>query len=144
VKNRKFLIVEDDRKNLELMTDLIEAAGGMVIQARSAADGIHLARTGRPDLVLMDVGLPGLDGLTATRVLRNDPATRDIPVVAVTAHVMRGDEEKILASGCQGLIPKPIDTRSFVGLCLKSIESWDGVQNQPPPFDGPGMGGVPR
>ena len=109
----KILIVEDNSMNLELATDLLEAAGYFVIQAGSAEEGIKLARADSPDVILMDIGLPGMDGLEATRVLKQDLATKDIPVIALTAHAMQGDEEKAFASGCAGYIAKPINTRAF-------------------------------
>ena len=119
----KILIVEDNPMNLELATDLLEAAGYVVIQAGTAEKGIKLARDESPDLILMDVGLPGMDGLEATGVLKQDPATKDIPVIAITAHAMKGDEEKALAAGCAGYITKPIDTRAFPKAVTRFIES---------------------
>lgn len=119
----KILLVEDNPMNLELATDLLEAAGYVVIQAGTAEEGIKLARDESPDLILMDVGLPGMDGLEATGVLKQDPATKDIPVIAITAHAMKGDEEKALAVGCAGYITKPIDTREFSKMVTRFIES---------------------
>ena len=109
----KILIVEDNPMNLELATDLLETAGYTVIHAGKAEEGIKLARDEFPDLILMDISLPGMDGLEATGVLKQDPKTRDIPVIAMTAHAMKGDEERALAAGCAGYIAKPIDTRAF-------------------------------
>ncbi len=109
------LIVEDNAVNLELVTDLLAVAGYRVVTATTAPAGIRLAQTVRPDLVLMDVSLPGMDGLQATRRLKEDPATAAIPVVAVTAQAMAGDKERALAAGCVGHITKPIDTRQFAG-----------------------------
>ena len=119
----KILIVEDNSMNLELATDLLEAAGYFVIQAGSADEGIKLARADSPDVILMDIGLPGMDGLEATRVLKQDLATKDIPVIALTAHAMQGDEEKALASGCAGYIAKPINTRAFSKTVSQFIDS---------------------
>lgn len=107
------LIVEDNPLNLELATDLLEAAGYVVRQAGTAEEAIQTARTALPGLILMDVSLPGMDGLAATQALKADPATRAIPVVALTAHAMKGDEDKARAAGCEGYITKPIDTRTF-------------------------------
>jgi CheY-like chemotaxis protein len=107
------LIVEDNDLNLELATDLLASAGYVVRQARTAEEAIHIARTAGPHLILMDISLPGMDGLAATRALKADPATCHIPVAAVTAHAMKGDEEKARAAGCTGYITKPIDTRVF-------------------------------
>ena len=119
----KILIVEDNPMHLELATDLLEAAGYVVIQAGTAEEGIKLARDEFPDLILMDVGLPGMDGLEATGVLKQDPETKDIPVIAITAHAMKGDEKKALAAGCAGYITKPIDTRAFPKTVTRFIES---------------------
>ena len=99
--------------NLELATDLLEVAGYVVIQAETAEEGIKLAKTELPDLILMDIGLPGMDGLTATGVLKQEPMTKKIPIVALTSHTMRGDKGKMLTAGCDGYIAKPIDTREF-------------------------------
>ena len=109
----KILIIEDNAMNMELATDLLEVAGYIVCQAADAEDGIEKARTEAPDLILMDVGLSGMDGLTAIGVLRADSATRGIPIVILTAHAMKGDQEKAVAAGCTGYITKPIDTRAF-------------------------------
>jgi two-component system, cell cycle response regulator DivK len=107
------LVVEDNRPNMELVTALLEASKCRVLQAWTAEEGIRLAGSHAPALILMDISLPGMDGLTATAALKRDPRTRDIPVVALTAHAMKGDEEKALSAGCAGYIAKPIDTRAF-------------------------------
>jgi CheY-like chemotaxis protein len=109
----KILIVEDNPANLELATDLLESLGHVILPAETAEDGIQLATDALPDLILMDVALPGMDGLTATARLKGDPRTRRIPIVALTAHAMAGDEARALAAGCVGYITKPIDTRGF-------------------------------
>ncbi len=119
----KILIVEDNQMNMELATDLLEASGYVVIQAEAAEEGIELARVESPDLILMDISLPGMDGLQATGVLKHDPKTKDIPVIAMTAHAMKGDEEKALTAGCTGYITKPIDTREFPKAVARFIES---------------------
>lgn len=111
----RILIVEDNPMSMELIHDLLEVHRYTILQAWDAAKGIEVARTERPDLILMDIQLPGMDGLTATRVLKRDARTLDIPVVALTAYAMKGDEVKALEAGCAGYIPKPIDTREFVG-----------------------------
>ena len=119
----KILIVEDNPMNMELATDLLEIAGFEVCQAENAEDGMEKATLEVPTLILMDVGLPGMDGLTASRVLRGAEATKNIPIVILTAHAMKGDQEKALAAGCAGYITKPIDTRSFVDTVTGFIES---------------------
>ena len=108
-------MIEDNQLNLELATDLLEAHGFTVFQAHSAEEGLQLARVAMPDIVLMDLGLPGLDGLSATQNLKADPATAHISVVALTAHAMRGDDHLAAAAGCDGYFTKPIDTRTFAG-----------------------------
>ena len=85
-----------------------------ILEAIDAENGIQLAREHHPDLILMDIQLPGKDGLTATREIKNDPAVKDITVVALTSYAMEGDEEKAMDAGCAGYIAKPIDTRSFL------------------------------
>ena len=119
----KILIVEDNPMNMELATDLLEASGYIVIQAGVAEEGIELARAELPDLILMDISLPAMDGLEATGVLKQDPATKGINVIALTAHAMKGDEEKALAAGCGGYITKPIDTREFPKTVARFIEA---------------------
>src|SRR5258707_12054716 len=106
--NHRVLIIEDNQLNLELITDLLEAKGFSILQARNAEDGLRLARQKLPDLILMDISLPGMDGLAATRTLKADPATCRLPVIALTAHAMRGDEAVALAAGCDGYLTKPI------------------------------------
>jgi CheY-like chemotaxis protein len=109
----KVLIVEDNPVNLGLATLLLEQAGFEVIVAGTAEEGIVLAHTETPDVIVMDIGLPGMDGLEATRILKADPETQDIPVLAATAHAMTRDEETTLAAGCDGYVSKPLDTRTF-------------------------------
>jgi len=109
----RVLIIEDNEANMELATDLLEVAGFEVLQAPTAEIGIELARTRTPDLIVMDVGLPGMDGLEATMILKADRVTQAITVLATTSHAMKGDQEKALAAGCDGYLTKPIDTRTF-------------------------------
>ena len=108
------LIVEDNATNMKLSTFLLESAEYTVLGATSAEIGLTLAREGRPDLILMDIQLPGMDGLEATALLKADESTREIPVIALTALAMKGDEERILAAGCDGYIAKPIDYKNFL------------------------------
>ena len=113
ISGETVLVVEDNAANTELVTDLLGVGGFRVLQAATAVDGIRLAKAEHPDLILMDIALPGMDGLKATRLLGEDPETGGIPVVALTAHAMSGDKEETLAAGCVGHITKPIDTRAF-------------------------------
>jgi two-component system cell cycle response regulator DivK len=107
------LIVEDNEKNLKLARDLLQYHGFTIIEATNAEDGIALARSRTPGLVLMDIQLPGMDGVTALGKLRADPATAKIPVVAMTASVMKEDRERFDKAGFDGFITKPIDVRGF-------------------------------
>jgi CheY-like chemotaxis protein len=111
--NKKILIIEDNVLNLELATDLLEMHGFAVASARTAEEGLRLARELLPALVLMDFSLPGMDGLSATKNLKNDPATRHLAVVGLTANAMKGAQETALRAGCDGYMTKPIDTRTF-------------------------------
>src|SRR4051812_7814394 len=98
---------------MELTTDVLEASGFQVLQAYTAEEGLTMARAGGPALILMDVSLPGMDGLTAAGHLKRDAGTAHVPVIALTAHAMSGDRERALAAGCDGYLSKPIDTRSL-------------------------------
>jgi CheY-like chemotaxis protein len=119
----RILIIEDNQLNLELATDLLEANGFVVASAPTAEEGLRLARELLPDLVLMDFSLPGMDGLSATKNLKTDPATRHLTVVGLTAHAMKGDEELALNAGCNGYLTKPIDTRTFIAAVTEFIAS---------------------
>jgi CheY-like chemotaxis protein len=119
----KVVVIEDNPLNMELVTDLLEGAGHRVFWASKAEDGLALVRMESPDVVLMDIALAGMDGLSATRLLKEDPSTSHIPIVAITAHAMRGDEDKALHAGCTGYIVKPIDTRTFVATVTSFVRS---------------------
>ena len=101
------LVVEDDRANLMLMGDVLVAHGYRVLQANHARAGLNLAKEHRPDLILMDIRLPEVSGLSLTRTLKSDKGLRKIPVVAVTAYAMSGDRDRALTSGCQAYLAKP-------------------------------------
>ena len=107
------LIIEDNAANLELASDLLEYSGFTTIKAEDAQTGIQLAQTQKPDLILMDVHLPDIDGFQATRALKSSPKTVDIPVVAFTALIMQENQREATASGCAGVICKPINVDSF-------------------------------
>ena len=107
------LVVEDNERNLKLLRDVLQYAGYGVRAARTAEDGIALAVSEPPDLVLMDLQLPGIDGMEALHRLRENPRTTDIPVVAVTAQAMKQDRERVLEAGFNGYIEKPISIRAF-------------------------------
>jgi two-component system cell cycle response regulator DivK len=108
------LIVEDNPTNMTLALFLLRSAGYAVLSATDAEAGLTLARDKRPDLILMDIQLPGMDGLEATALLKRDEATRDIPVIALTALAMKGDEARIRAAGCDGYIAKPMRYQDFL------------------------------
>jgi two-component system, cell cycle response regulator DivK len=110
----KVLVVEDNAQNLYLATYLLENAGYSVVSAVDGIKGVALAKDSLPDIVLMDILLPGVDGYEATRRLKSDPTTLRIPVVALTAYSMEGDEQAAIAAGCDGYISKPIDPSDFV------------------------------
>jgi len=111
---KTILVVEDNELNMKLVKGLIKIGKHRMLEAVDAESGIELIREQRPDLVLMDIQLPGMDGLSAAKVIKEDPALKDIPIIALTSYAMQGDEEKALASGCTGYIAKPIDTRKFL------------------------------
>lgn len=110
----KVLVVEDNPTNMTLTTFLLESAGHSVIGATDAETGLVVARAEQPDLILMDIQLPGMDGLQATALLKADEVTAAIPVIALTALAMKGDEERILLAGCDGYIAKPLDYKQFL------------------------------
>jgi len=112
----KILVVEDNEMNLELVSDILVAHGYIVIQASAGKEALQIARDQQPDLILMDIQLPEMDGLEVTRLLKESKDTRSIKVVALTAHAMRGDEEKAREAGCSGYIAKPINTREFASV----------------------------
>lgn len=132
MKPARILVVEDTPVNLELVIDLLESASHTVFTAEAAESGITLAREKQPDLILMDIGLPGMDGLAATRSLKQDSATRHIPIVALTAHALPGDEQDARAAGCVGYITKPIDTHTFLASVNNLLETSRASHESPP------------
>ena len=107
------LVIEDNELNMTLFRELLHIGGFMVLEAYDAESGIQQAREHMPTIILMDIQLPGMDGLTATRIIRKDPVLGQIPVVALTAYAMEKDEKEAIEAGCAGFIAKPIDTRNF-------------------------------
>jgi CheY-like chemotaxis protein len=110
----RILVVEDTPLNMEMFRDLLELAGYVIFEATDAQQAIDMANREKFDLILMDIQLPGMDGLEATRIIKGESMNSDTPVVALTAYAMKGDQEKIEAAGCNGYITKPINTREFV------------------------------
>jgi two-component system, cell cycle response regulator DivK len=118
----RVLVIEDNASNMTLATFLLESAGHTVLSATDAEAGLNLARTEHPELILMDIQLPGMDGLEATALLKDDASTRAIPVIALTALAMKGDEERIRAAGCDGYIAKPLSYREFLATVAAQLE----------------------
>jgi two-component system, cell cycle response regulator DivK len=113
---RSVLIVEDNPLNMKLFSAMIASQGYDVLQAIDGPGGLDMARQQHPDLIIMDIQLPGMSGLEVTHSLKAEADTRDIPVIATTAYALRGDEEKIRASGCDGYMAKPIAISEFLEL----------------------------
>src|SRR5436190_4595831 len=122
LRQRRCLVVEDNELNLKLLNDLLEYQGYRVIATRLGEPALGLARQYKPDLILMDIQLPDISGMEATQRLKSDEQTRDIPVIAVTAFAMSGDEARILASGCNAYVSKPFNVAEFLQL----VEHWTG------------------
>jgi CheY-like chemotaxis protein len=120
--NEAILIVDDNPVNMKLIRILLTGEGYDTRTAADAQEALNVLQEFSPRLILMDIQLPGMDGLELTRHLKADPATRDITILGLTAYAMKGDEEKILAAGCDGYIPKPIDTRTLPGVILHYLE----------------------
>ena len=108
------LIVEDNELNMKLFHDLLDAQGYRILETREGLDALAIARADRPDLILMDIQLPEVSGLEVTKWLKEDPSTSAIPVIAVTAFAMKGDEERIRQGGCEAYISKPISVLHFI------------------------------
>jgi two-component system cell cycle response regulator DivK len=111
---KTILIVEDNELNMKLFNDLLEANGYGTVQTRSGIEAIGLARQHRPDLILMDIQLPEVSGLEVTKWIKDDSTLRSIPIIAVTAFAMKGDEEKIRRGGCEAYMAKPISVTKFL------------------------------
>ncbi len=115
------LVVEDNPANMTLAVFLLQSAGHTVLSATNAEAGLTLAHEEQPDLILMDIQLPGMDGLEATALLKGDDTTRAIPVIALTALAMKGDEERIRAAGCDGYIAKPLAYKDFLSTVAAQL-----------------------
>jgi CheY-like chemotaxis protein len=114
MENKRILVVEDDEMNMELVGALLKLGKYQMLEAEDAETGIQMARDHQPDLILIDIQLPWMDGLSATRIIKEDPELKEIPVVALTAYAMQEDEEKAKNAGCSGYITKPIDVKHFL------------------------------
>ncbi|HEX8151533.1 MAG TPA: response regulator [Thermoanaerobaculia bacterium] len=122
--SRKILVVEDNDMNMQLVEYLLEEGGYAIVKATSGEEALAITRDGdaAPDLILMDIHLPGMDGLSVVRQMKSDARTARIPILALTAHAMRGDKDRFLEAGCDGYISKPIDVKTF----LTSIAQYIG------------------
>jgi two-component system, cell cycle response regulator DivK len=118
---KKILIVDDNENNRLLMSDILQYRGYEILEAEDGGKGISMARELKPDLILLDMQMPGIDGFAAARMLKSDPLTKDIKVIVVTSFAMKGDREKIIALGVDDYVAKPIDTRQFPILVEKYI-----------------------
>lgn len=118
---RTILVVDDNRANLKLCRVLLQSEGYAVLVASNATEALALVDEGLPDLILMDLQMPGMDGFALTRRLKGDPRTRAIPVIAFTSYAMKGDAEKARAAGCDDYATKPIDTRTFPALLARHL-----------------------
>ena len=116
------LIVEDNKKNLKLVRDVLQVKGYETLEAGTAEDGLKLARALAPDLILMDIQLPGMNGIDALKALRAEPATVAIPVIAITASVMQQDRQEYLRTGFNGFIEKPINLRKFLDTVQQTLK----------------------
>ena len=117
---KKILIVDDEPRNLKLFRDLLQRIGYETIEATDGEQGVELARARNPDLILMDIMMPKMDGIEATRILKADTATKNIPIIALTSYAMKGDRERTLEAGCDGYIAKPVDIQEL----LKAVEHY--------------------
>jgi CheY-like chemotaxis protein len=119
---RTVLVVEDNDMNMQLVEYLLEEGGYRIVKASSGEEALTITRDGQssPDLILMDIHLPGMDGLSVVRAMKSDARTKKVPILALTAHAMRGDRDRFLEAGCDGYISKPIDVKTF----LSSIEHY--------------------
>ena len=118
---KTILIVEDNELNMRLFNDVLQASGYQTLQTGDGSEAVTLAEEHRPDLILMDMRLPGISGMEATQIIKARGDLRHIPIVAVTASALKGDEEKILAGGCDGFIAKPISIPTFLATVAQFL-----------------------
>ena len=118
---KTILIVEDDQKNMTLFRDLLQVSGYKTAEATDGKQGVQLAKATNPDLILMDIQMPEMDGLEATRILKAEATTSNIPVIALSSHAMKGDEEKTLQAGFDGYLAKPVDIKELLKAVAKYL-----------------------
>jgi CheY-like chemotaxis protein len=114
LEDKTILVIEDNEMNMQLFRSLLKLGKYQMLESVDAKTGIKIARQYKPDLILMDIQLPGMDGLAATRIIKKDPILKHIPVIAVTSYAMQSDKQKAIEAGCSAYITKPIDTRNFL------------------------------
>ena len=119
----RVLIVEDNELNMKLFHDLLEASGMEILETRNGIDALRVAKEQRPDLIVMDIQLPEMSGLEVTERIKSDPDLAPIPVIAVTAFAMKGDEERIRAAGCEAYLSKPISIDRFISTIMSFLPS---------------------
>jgi CheY-like chemotaxis protein len=125
--NELILIVEDNEKNRKLVRDILTFKGYRLLESETAEEGIQLARDKKPALILMDFHLPGMNGIEAFKILRADPLTSSIPIIAVTASAMTEDRKKILDAGFDGLETKPINVKDFLATVVATLKKHEGT-----------------
>jgi two-component system cell cycle response regulator DivK len=119
--NKRILVVEDQEDNRRILRDLLTSNGFEVAEAHTGEDGVALAETSRPDLILMDIQLPGLDGYEATRRIKANPGLRAIPIIAVTSYALSGDDQKAFQAGCDGYVTKPFSPRRLLATIREHL-----------------------
>jgi CheY-like chemotaxis protein len=130
MEKKTILMIEDNELNRKLIRALLPREEFLLIEAEDAESGIRLIRERNPDLILMDIQLPGMDGLTATSIIKKDPLLKGIPIMALTSYAMEGDAEKARAMGCDRYMTKPIDTRLFRGIVRELLASSKGKDGE--------------
>ncbi len=122
MSDKNVMVVEDNEKNRKLMRVVLKAKGYNIIEAATGEEALNLLKNQKPDIILMDIQLPGIDGLTLIKQIKASVITKDIPIIAVTAYAMKGDEQKILDTGCDAYVSKPINTQELPRIVEKYIK----------------------
>ena len=121
MSDKNVMVVEDNEKNRKLMRVVLKAKGYNITEASTGEEALNLLKNQKPDIILMDIQLPGIDGITLIKQIKGDITTKDIPIIAVTAYAMKGDEQKILETGCDAYVSKPINTQELPLIVEKYI-----------------------
>ncbi len=122
-------IIDDEPQNIELLCDLLQVTGYSTNVATNGKEGVELTKTSKPDLILMDIQMPEMDGLEATRILKTDAATKDIPILALSSYAMKGDKERILAAGCDEYLSKPLVIKELLKMIAEYLSGEGTAQN---------------